>query len=186
MMQPTKEQKKIIYISAVLLIFLFLCVIFIYNPQKNRLKNIKTRLNYAETEIAEINRITQGLPLEQAVRDLNTKLNQLAAKMPSRQDDVVEDLSNEARRLKLNVAKMDPDDSQVIPGKITGYVIKEFPVNIKFSGEYRNIAEYLGKLRNDFPDLVRIRQITIKGNGEGQVILDVDLQVWAYLAEAGG
>jgi len=53
---------------------------------------------------------------------------------------------------------------------------------MSLSGEYRAIGEYIDVLLNDFPNLVRVRQLNIQGKGEGRPILEADLQISVYLA----
>lgn len=180
----TREQKKIIYITGVVIIFLILFFIFVYSPQKRKLSDIKNKLSYAESEIAEINRITQGKPLEQAVRGLNLQLKDLTARLPFRGGDVVKSLSDAARQFKIEVKNIAFAAEQKFSGKIPGYTIKELPISMKLSCEYRNLGEYLHQLRTDFPVFIRVKQLAIEGSGEGVPELVVSLQISAYLSES--
>ena len=184
MRKLSREQEKIIYIAGVVIVFLILFFIFVYSPQERKLSDIKKKLNYAESEIAEINRITQGKPLELAVSDLNLQLKNLTGRLPFRSEDVVKNLSDAAREFKVEVKNIAFAAEQKSSGKIPGYTVKELPISMKLSCEYRNIGEYLHKLRTDFPILVRVKQLLIEGSGEGSPQLDVSLQISAYLLES--
>ncbi|MEK6728078.1 MAG: type 4a pilus biogenesis protein PilO [Candidatus Omnitrophota bacterium] len=184
MKKLSREQEKIIYITGVAIIFLILFIIFVYSPQKRKLSDIKKKLSYAESEIAEINRITQGKPLEQAVSGLNLQLKNLTAQLPFRIEDVVKSLSDAARQFKVDVKNIAFSAEQKYSGKIPGYIVKELPISMKLSSEYKNLGEYLHKLRTDFPVFIRVKQLAIEGSGEGVPELSVSLQVSAYLSES--
>ena len=183
MKKLSKEQEKIIYITGIAVVFLALFIVFVYSPQKRRLSDIKKKLDYTESEIAEINRITQGKPLEQAVSDMKLRLKDLTARLPFRVEDVVKNLSDAAREYKVEIKNIAFDAEQKFPAKIPGHNIKELPISMKLSCEYRNIGEYLHKLRADFPILVRVRELAIEGRGEGVPQLEVSLGISAYLSE---
>lgn len=183
MMKLSKEQKKIIYIFSVVGVFFFLFWLFVYIPQNSQLKGIKYKLGLAEAEIEEINRISYGKPLPEAVRDLNLRLQKAALKVPVRDEEVVKELSEAARKLKIVLKNISLSNSFSLASKVPGYKIEELPISIKLNCEYREIGQYLNDLRDNFPVLIKIKSLLIQGGGEGQNNLDVDLQISAFLSE---
>lgn len=181
----SREQKKIIYIALVVLAFLFSSWVFIYLPQSRRLIKMQKKLKATEEEINQINKITQGKTLEEAVGNLNLELRQAAMRLPSADEDIIEILSREAKKLKIGVQVMDPaDESQVLPTKVPGFNIRELPISLKLVGEYRAIGEYLDNLENKVPILIKLKYLNIQagGAGPGNTNLNVDLEISAYLS----
>lgn len=178
------EQKKIIYIAAIVAVSLALFLAFIYSPQKKKLSGIRSSLSAAEGEIAEINRITHGKPLEQAVSGLSLQRKALFARLPLRVEDVVKSLSEAAREHRVELRNTSFAEEKRIPGKVPGYTVRELPISMKLSSEYRGLGEYLQKMLSGFPVLVRIKQLTLRGQGEGQPQLEAELNISAYLLEA--
>lgn len=179
----SREQKKIIYISAVGLVFLFSFWVFVYGPQSRKFAAIKKELNQAENQIKEIMNIAGGRDLPQAARDLKTDLIKISAKLPSKQEVVISNLSESAKRLNLEVKNIIPANKQPLADTISGYTIEEFPISLNLVGDYQALGEYLNILRNSSPVLIRVRQLEIKGKGEGRSDLDIALQIYAYMSK---
>ncbi|MDD5431889.1 MAG: hypothetical protein PHO70_02755 [Candidatus Omnitrophica bacterium] len=182
MKKISKEQRKIIYISGAIIVFLILLLLLVYIPQKNRLQVIKSKLAMAENEIAEINSFSKGKSLPEALRFLNLHLRTIPFKLPEHEEVVVKCLSEEARKLKLEVHDISFSEKTMLLDKIPGYEIEELQITIKLTGGYKALGEYLYNLRNNFPVLIRLRQVNIQGGGEGQFILNISLQISAYLS----
>lgn len=179
----TNEQKKIIYISAIMALFLFFFWTFVYNPQSKKFSTIKRELTEAEQQIAQIMSIAAGRNLADAVGELNKNLMEVTSMLPAEETTVISSLSQAARRLKIEVKNIIPSGRQVLENKVSGYVIEELPISMSLICEYRVLGEYLNILRNKFPVLVRVKQLDIKGKGEGTPNLDISLQIVTYLAK---
>ncbi len=182
MKKLSQEEKKIIYIAATVVLLLLIFWIFIYLPQSRKLASIKNNLNKAETEIVQINRITEGRELAGVMKDFNNQLKAIYSKLPSRFDDVVDDLSEEARKLNIEVKDINFLNKEILKDMIPGYEIEELPVVMNLVCEYNALGNYLNVLRTKFPVVLKIEQLDIKGGGEGQPKLDANLRILAYLA----
>jgi len=180
-MELTREQKKIIYIAALVAAFLMFFWIFIYIPQSRKLKEIQHKLSITEGEISDINRITGGMPEAEAVQGLNNKLNQMIAGFGDSDDDIIDALSKAARELKITINNISLSSRQLINSQIPGYEVREMPVSLKLTAEYRPLGEFLYRIRDNFPVLLTVRNLSISGEGEGDPRLDVDLEISAYL-----
>lgn len=178
----TKEQKKIIYISLVVLTFFFSFWIFVYGPQTRKFTSIKEELTQTEARTAEILSIAKGRDLAQAIRDLKINFIEVMGRFPGGEEMVIYNLSETAKKLKIEVKNIVPSTKQLLENKITGYDIEELPISLNLVSEFRSLGEYLNILRNNFPVLIRVRDLDIKGNGEGRALLEVALQISAYLS----
>lgn len=182
MKKLAQEQKKFIYIASTVAFLLLIFWIFIYLPQSRRLSSIKERLNGVEAQIAQINRIIEGRDLREIMEGLNNQLKGIYGKLPPRFDDVVDDLSEDARKLNIEVKNINFLNKELLKDVIPGYEIEKLPVVMNLVCEYNALGDYLDVLRTKFPVVLRAKQLDIKGKGEGQPRLDVDLQILAYLA----
>lgn len=181
MKQLTREQKKIIYIALIVACFLFLFRVFIYAPQQRKLASIKKQLADAETQIAEINRLSAGKELSVTMQDLSGQLRKASGRLLVKDEDVINSLSGLAKKLRIEVKNLDPDDKITLPNRIPGYDAQELPISMNLSCDFKTLGEYLDILRNDLPALIRIKQLDITGSGEGQANLNITLKISAYL-----
>lgn len=179
----TKEQRKIIYISLVVLASLICFWIFIYGPQSRKFTEIKNNLKSTEEQIAGINAITQGKELAEAVKELKTDLIKLAAKFPPGEEVLIQRLSELAKKKGMRLENITPGARKSSGEIVSGYDVEELAITTSLSGEFKALGEYLIALRENFPVLVKIRQINIQGSKEGQVDLSVSLGISAYLAK---
>lgn len=180
--KPTKEQKKIIYIGLIVLFSLLSFRFFVYGPQAKRFALMKKELTRTEAQIAEIKSIAEGKDLSQAVKELKIELMQVKSKLPPREEIVIQNLLESAKKLKIEVKNITPSSKRLLEARVGGYDIEELPISMSLVCEYRVLGEYLNILRNSFPILVRLRRLDIKGKGEGQINLDITLQISAYLS----
>lgn len=181
MKELTKEQKKIIYIALIVVSFLFLFRIFVYAPQQRKLAFIKKQLKDAEAQIAEIDRLTAGKELSTAMQDLSAQLQKASSRLLVKDEDVINGLSGRAKKLKIEIKNLDPDDKITLPNRVPGYDAQELPISMNLSCDFKTLGEYLDILRNDLPVLIRIKQLDITGSGEGRANLNITLKISAYL-----
>jgi len=180
----TREQRKIIYFAAIAVLFLFCFWIFIYRPQNKDLSSIKEELNSIEAQISEITDIAQGRELADVVKDFNLQLKDIESFLSLGEAEIIYNLSQKAGRLGVTVRSIIPSDKHLLENNIFGFEVEELPISMSLSCEYRELGMYLNTLRTNFPALVRIKELSIKGSGEGGPVLDVNLQLCAYLSKA--
>lgn len=179
----SKEQKKIICITAITAIALVFLWSFVYAPQLKRLNSIKEQLKDTDSAIAEVMRFTHGRELSMAIKDLNEQLEEITGILPHTEEGVINNLSESARKSKVEIKNLSFGLKEASEKKIPGYDIEELPISMNLVCEYKSLGEYLNDLRRKIPVLVEIKQLNIKGNGEGRVNLDVFLQISAYLSK---
>ncbi|MFC1674542.1 hypothetical protein ACFL1K_01415 [Candidatus Omnitrophota bacterium] len=183
MIKITKEQKKIIYISVTVVAFLIIFWVVVYTPQNRRLLLIKNELQSAEAEISEIDAIMRGKELPETLKDLSIEFNRISQTLLSEDEDVISYLSEEARKLNINVRGITPSAKQKLDSQVAGYTVYELPVSMKLVCEFSDLGKYLEMLRNDFPVLIRVRQLELEGKGKGHPRLEALLDLSAYLAD---
>ena len=179
----TREQIKIIYYSLIIAVFLGAFWFFVYGPQNKKLSSMKEELAYIESQIAEIKEITKGRELTEIVGDFNDQLAKSASFLILKDKEIIYNLSQEARKLNIEVSSIMPSNKQLLEDKVTGIDIEELPISMKLVCEFRDLGMYLEILRNNFPVLAVVKRLDIRGQGEKEPILDVDLQISAYLTK---
>lgn len=180
----SEEQKKIIYIGLGGLAVLLLFWIFIYLPQNKKMNALKAGLADIETQISDITSVAAGKDLAQVMKELKTSSTKIINKLPTQDEVVIYNLSDAADKLHIEVKSITPSAAKALEGAIPDYEVMELPITMNLLCEFKALGQYLTMLRSgDFPVLVQVRQINIKGNGEGQLYLDINLQLCAYLAK---
>jgi Tfp pilus assembly protein PilO len=182
MRKITREQKKIYAVFAVVLVSLLVFIVFVYMPESKKLKTIKATLSDAEAKIIEITNIAQGKDLVDVVKNLDEQLKEIEDRLPKKSEDIIDDIRNEAKKLGIESKSESFSPGNPIKKNIPGYEIIELPIDMKLVCDYRALGEYIKALHsNNFPAVMRIEQIDIKGKGEGRSDLEVALHVIAYL-----
>ncbi len=183
MKKLTPEQKKIIYLTAGVFIFLFILLFFIYLPSKRQVSSIKKQLSLAREEIAQINKLVGEKELAQVIKDLKTQADSLRSRLPFRDETIIANLTQKARSLNLEIKNIAISDRQPLEQKVSGTALEKLFLSLDLSGEYKALGEYLNCLRNDFPAAVTVDKLKISSGGEGKSILEINLGLWAYLAK---
>lgn len=179
----TKEQRKIIYISALGLAFLILFFALVYHPQNKSFIRIKTKLSQTENQIAEIMKITAGRDLAQATRELKVRFTRISGMLPREDEQLIYILSEQARKFKIEVKNISAGRKEKLEAKIRGYDLEEVEINMDLACEFHALGEYLDSLQDEYPVLTRIKGLDIERRDEGQPRLDANLRLVGYLAK---
>ncbi|MBU1090370.1 MAG: hypothetical protein KKC42_00815 [Candidatus Omnitrophica bacterium] len=179
----TKEQKKILYIAVGVFVFMASFWVFIYIPQSRRLVSLKEELKNVQSQIEEINALAQGRELTEAAENFNRQFAKVSSFLISEDEDVISYLSEQARELKIAVSNISPGGRKPLDKQVVGYDIEELPISMNLICEYKQLGEYLDILKKSYSVLVSLRELNIKGKGEGRYFLDVGLKLSAYLAK---
>ncbi len=183
MQKLTKEQKKIIYMASGVIGFLLIFWLFIYLPSSQKLKSIKKELNLAQAKIDQVNKLVGKKELASVAIDLTKKFNNLRNKLPKKDEVIISALSQEARKLKLEIKNIAILEKVPLGQTIAGSRVEQLSVSLELVAEFKALGEYLDSLRNDFPVLVTIDKLTIGGRGEGKHSLDASLSLLAYMSK---
>lgn len=182
-MKLTKEQRKIIYLTIIITFAISLFWFFIYLPRSREIRAIKNDLRLAEKSINEIIGITEGKELVDIAHNLGVELNSLKRKLPSQDEAVIKNLSEEAQKYRVEIKRIDVSKQDEVAYQQGSVSIREIAVSIVLSGEYRDVGKYLEALKESFPILTKINKVDIEGSGEGKPKLNVLLDISAYLSK---
>jgi PAS domain S-box-containing protein len=108
-------------------------------------------------------------------------LRKASARLLVTGEDVVNNLSAQAKKLRINIKSLDPDDKISLPNRARGYDVQELPISLNLVCDFKTLGEYLDTLRNEFPALIRVKQLNISSDAEVMGGLDVTLKISAYL-----
>lgn len=183
MARLTKAQKNIILLSILAVIFLLCFWIFVYLPQQKRLSSIHKEISYIDTQIAQINEMTGGSDLTEALSDFNARIRDMSAIFSSNDEEVIGSLSKEAKKLKIEIESIKPLEKQPVKDLDPSLNIEELPIAMQLSCEFKDLANYLKILREEFPVLIKMKRLEVKGGGEGKDLLSVNLDISAYLSK---
>ena len=178
----TKEQKKIIYIGLTVVFIFLLFWTFIYLPGTRKAASVKRELAVIEAQIRDIAEITKGREISEVVKDLGIGLDKFMSQLPAQDEVVIYNLSKWAAELNIEIKNIVFSEKQLLKYENKEFGIDELPISMDLACEFNALGEYLNVLRRDFPVLVRVRKLNIVGKGKLQPILDVNLQISAYLA----
>jgi len=181
----TQEQIKIIYISAVALLILFLFWVLLYAPQARKFSTIKKEISDAESQIKDIEALIQGRELTEVAQELNIEFNKLSGMILSEEKDeeVIDNLSQDAKKFNIEVRDIKPASRVLLKYQVAGLNLVELPISMSLVCESRDLGNYLRVLRHDFPVLLKFRRIEIKSDCEGCHRIGVDLDIAAYLSK---
>jgi hypothetical protein len=179
----TKAQKKIVLAGALIFFSLLLFWLFIYRPQKKKFSDIKASLTQIESKTEQILSIASGKELPSAIKDLKVNFVELSGRLPAQEQTVIHALLETAKNKKIEVKNITPLGRNLVPSAISGCTVEELPFKLQLACEYRTLGEFLDILRNNFPVLVKVRHLNIKGTGEGRVNLNSNLEIQAYLSK---
>lgn len=181
MMPLSKEQKKIIYIGLILVCALLLFITFIYLPQQRRLGEIRAELVRTEQQVKQTHLIRAGRDLNEAVRDLNLKLQRVSAYLLIGEEEVVNSLSTLAKKENIDILDLGPGGKELFNSVTPGYEVYALPIALNIRGGYREIGEYCANIESDFPALVRADKLVIRRGRAQDLNLDARLEITAFL-----
>jgi len=182
MARLTKAQKSIILLSILLAVFLLCIWFFVYLPQQKKLSSIEKELSSIDMQIAQINEMAGGGDLTEALSNFNKQVKDMSAIFSSTDEEVIGNLSKEAKKLKIEIESIKPLAKQSIENPSLPLEIEELPIAMQLSCEFKDLANYLKILREEFSALIKVKKLEIKGGGEGKDLLSVNLEISAFLS----
>jgi len=144
---------------------------FIYLPKVNEAKRLGTEYRSMKTGIAELYNFIGG---EENLKDNLIKIRDYAASLerafPSEKDasNIIKQLNEEARGLKVNVITMKPGDltgytdtkgSQL---KVSDHPCKDMPISLSVEARYQALGDFLNKIDSGRNPMISIRKIEMR------------------------
>lgn len=182
-MKINKEQRNILIISAALFLVFIILWFFFYFPQRNKLILIKRDLNNTEAQISQIIALGGGKELGLTTQDLLNHLNKLRGKFAASEGEIINILSKEAEKLKINIKNITPRQkiNQAISGDAGNYLCQELPLALNLITEFKNLGDYLDILENKLLFLISIKELRINNQASAAQEINVYLDLSVYL-----
>ena len=111
----TKRQKSIITIISIIAAVFIVFIIFIYLPAIRELSTLKKEYETTESDISQIKKMgSNEKTLEETINKLTSRLDVLNNMFPSKEEGILNMLSQTAEKLKIEVVSMNPEKKHVI------------------------------------------------------------------------
>ena len=136
-----------------------------------------------EEQISQITALSAGKELQTTIQDLTNYLDNLQSRFIINEREIINTLSSEAAKLKINVKNITPhqkiDCAAAV--NIESYTCQELPISMTLTAEFKNFGQYLDILENNLAVLVNIKELKINGQTSGSPQLDILLDLSVYL-----
>lgn len=187
---PTKSQKKaMISLLAMALIFIIV-IAFVYIPMRRELNRTRAEYGSIEKEIASIkNAAGEGKSLDEIIAALRARLTQLENRFPEKEEIILQNLSERARDLKIDLNNTSPNKKRIVADidcsalNKKGCILQEMAITMNMKTDFRTFAEFMKSLKDDFPFYIRLDSARlVKQSGDDKhPILDIEIKLRAYL-----
>ena len=179
----SKEQRQILIFVGIFIVFIVGFFIFLHFPQSRKLQQLREEFLTREQEIEEIKKITEGgKNLEETIVELKVQLGTLEAKIPERETEVIQAVSELAHSYGIGIISITPSKKEAFGSfQIDGKTCYELAIAMKIECSYRTLVDFLEKLTQDFSLLVRSRSVAMVKKDKEAGTLDIDLQMDAYI-----
>ena len=162
----TGTQKKIIIVSAVVLVAFLFTWLFVYQPARNKVARIKTELENVNSQIERIEGLVEeGKPIGEEIDKLQKEFDALSAKFPRKEEEALRLVSGFARKLGIEVVSIKPQPKRLFAGKeehaieFEGKKCQRVFVFVKMKCNYKQLVEYIDMLKGSLPAFVCVESI---------------------------
>lgn len=181
-------QKKIIFIFAIVISAFLLFYFFVYSPAKNKVASLKQELSGVQGQIKAIEAITrEAKTMEAGIALLETKYQQLSAKFPLKEEEVIKILSDLAPASNIEIISIRPESKTLFLDagnqkiEIDGKSCQKVFVSIELRGIYHDLVKYLDSVKESMPAFINIEGVKISKDSAATVKLNINLGVSFYL-----
>ena len=188
----TKFHKNIIIAAAIVGLLFVLFLVLVYLPSKNKINKLNAEIFAVQ---AEISRIRSGLDknksMEQNIIGLNEKLKDINVKLPPKEEIILRELTDAAKKFGIEVVSMSPEKKKVVtdidgsPVRVKDYFVKEMSVSMTAKTYYKKLGDFLIYIRENFPVAARVKDVSMSGSASGadadSGLLSVNLKFDTYM-----
>ena len=188
----TKFHKNIIIAAAIVGLLFILFLVLVYLPSKNKINKLNAEIFAVQ---AEISRIRGGLDknksMEQNIIGLNEKLKDINVKLPPKEEIILRELTDAAKKFGIEVVSMSPEKKKVVtdidgsPVRVKDYFVKEMSVSMTAKTYYKKLGDFLIYIRENFPVAARVKDVSMSGSASGadadSGLLSVNLKFDTYM-----
>jgi len=144
---------------------------FIYFPKVMEVKKLSRENRKTRSDIAEIYNFIGG---QENLRDNLIKARDYAAGLenaipPEKEaSNIIKQLNDEARTLKINVISIKPGDlvnytdSKGSQLKVSDYLCKGMPMDLSVEARYQGLGDFLQKIELDRNPMVAVRKVEMR------------------------
>ncbi|MFH1190691.1 MAG: hypothetical protein V1670_00635 [Candidatus Omnitrophota bacterium] len=170
----TNNQKKIVIISASVLLIFFLFLVCLFMPASKQMRALKNELISTQQQIKSIEMLLAGAQSrDEAIRLLKEKQRYLCNKFPQKEEESIRLIPEMARKMNINVISVQPGSKTVFldaAGKqvmIENKVVYYLPIALEASCYFKDLVRYIFELKATLPACVSINSLEI--NKENQL-----------------
>ena len=163
------NQKNIAIMAATVLVTFLIFFFVIYSPKSRSVRNLKNQYDSLDKDIREIEGLSSGKTLDEALAMFDKESKELDAKFPSNEETTIKLLTSYASKAGIDITSLSPESIKTsnIQGNIPGYSLMELSITMDLKGDYKSIGEYLNMLEKEFPTYVKINSISMAKEKSG-------------------
>jgi len=184
----TLVQKRLFAVAGAAVVVFLWFIFFVYIPGSNAVKMMQIELVNAERQIKEIEEsVGKDKSLNEGVRLLQERYQELDSKFPSREERSLKILSLLARNFDIRIVSINPapksdlldDDNR--PVAIGQRTCRVMAVSLDIYCSYKDLVQYLQALQESSPALITFERIKITKDRLGTKKLNITLDLNLYL-----
>ena len=162
----------------------------VYLPLLAGIGHRYARLQEVRVKIADVRVLKEQQPTQQkALAQMKARQQTLQHQVGEGQSvaRILETLSQQAKRHRLELVAVQPPAEEEAPRRVSvgpDMTLRELPLSVQLIGRYRQVGEFLGELYHA-PFLSSVRQVMIAKPQADRAIIQADLALVVYLADAG-
>jgi len=189
-LKMTGSQKKAaVSILAMVLVFIVF-IVFIYIPMHRELDKTIAEYGSVEKEISDIkNAAGKDKSLDEIIAALKKRLTELENKFPAKEEQILSDLSDRAKDLKIDLINMTPDKKRLVTGidcaalNKKGCVLQEMAITMNMRTDFRTFAGFMKSLKENFPFYIKLdsAHLVRLAGSDRHPMLDIEVKLHAYL-----
>jgi len=166
----SKQQIDILIMAAVILIVTSVFYVFVYTPRQKQLGNLKQELERVENTLGDIEKLVGSRKdLGKGILRLREEASSWDLKFikPDETAELLKILSEEARRLNIEVASIQPAELKPLLNK--GSILKlddaecnRISIDINLAGTYLALVDYMQKIEHRKAPQMVIKKVDIE------------------------
>ncbi len=182
------SQQKIIAITVIILLALFIAWLVVYIPAQDNVSQLKRELAGVENQIHQIEALVEkGKTIDEGIRIFQERYQQLTAKFPPREEEGLKVLADFARKQNIEVVSTDSQGKAPCRGEnqqeieAEGKKCQVLLISMEMRGSYRDLVQYLETIKKELPVFITVERLSIARDGYGPTRLRVILSLNLYL-----
>ena len=188
MQKINSPQKKIIFITLIIIFTFMIFWFFIYLQSNNVVHKIKAELAGLETQLLEIETaMSEGRSMQENITLLIDRARELENKFPGGEENGLSEISDLANKLNIEIISFKPQPKTEFIGQdgqgivIEGKTCRRLAVSIGMRCAFGDLVKYITALSDKLPVFVSIDNLKINKDNSGAAKLNIVLELSLYL-----